>query len=195
MWLGTRRRTSSASIVVSQNSRMYRSMSGMPNPSPTVLRPPKASDTARPESFIPSSTPQRQSLIAMTCRPFHEYAEARLPTCWGRNRSCGSIAADRASKPPANSRTGRASADTDSRNRASKSPPPASSTSRSYVGSNSGMYCRKARSQSKILRASVRTLLQEPFLIARPNCLNSFCHLSPGVSSWIDRKRTSITAS
>ena len=40
----------------------------MAKPSPTSRRPPKVSEIARPASFIPSSRPQRQSLIPITCR-------------------------------------------------------------------------------------------------------------------------------
>ena len=41
---------------------------GMPNPSPSARRPPNVSETASPASFMPSSSPHRQSLIPITRR-------------------------------------------------------------------------------------------------------------------------------
>ena len=41
----------------------------MPKPSPTRRLPPNDSDTARPCSFIPSSTPHMQSQDAITSVP------------------------------------------------------------------------------------------------------------------------------
>ena len=54
----------------------------MANPRPDPGRPPKASDTASPASFIPSSRPHRQSPVPSTRRPVN-----RLETTVYSNRS------------------------------------------------------------------------------------------------------------
>ena len=50
-----------------------------PEQAADTVRPPNDSDAARPASFMPSSTPQMQSLMAATRRP-HQRVASQLPS-------------------------------------------------------------------------------------------------------------------